>query len=232
TSGSLTLTFTDANGQIPTSVDMNNIVQQITYTNPSDNPPANVQLNWTFDDGNSASAQGTGGVLTDLGIVIVRITAVNDAPAILGDPLVTNGEFGTGDLTGWTSTGNVDNDGTQVRFGQVGGANGTLSQTLTTAIGQTYVVTFDYGDRSVSQSQSLNVAVAGSTTLLNRDIITGTTANSITGYTYQFIADSTATTITFADTSSDHSGVRGYLDNVSVAAELSAAGTVSYNEND
>ena len=41
-------TFTDANGQIPTSVNVDNILRQITYANSSDAPPASVTLDWTW----------------------------------------------------------------------------------------------------------------------------------------------------------------------------------------
>ena len=44
-------------------------------------------------------------------------------------------------------------------------------------------------------------------------------------------ADSTSTTITFSDTSDNHSGVRGYLDNVSVATDATPNAVLNYTEN-
>ncbi|MEZ6107154.1 MAG: LamG-like jellyroll fold domain-containing protein, partial [Pirellulaceae bacterium] len=79
TAGTLVITFTDANGETPTSTDVDNILRQITYANSSDTPPASVQLNWTFDDGNTGS-QGSDGALQATGSTIVNITATNDAP--------------------------------------------------------------------------------------------------------------------------------------------------------
>jgi hypothetical protein len=38
------------------------IMQQIVYANVSDNPPASVQIDWAFNDGNTGS-QGTGGAV-------------------------------------------------------------------------------------------------------------------------------------------------------------------------
>jgi hypothetical protein len=81
TPGQLVVTFTDANGEIPTSVDVDNILRQITYSNSSDTPPASAQIDWTFDDGN-AGAQGPGGALQAFGSTKVSITAVNDAPGV------------------------------------------------------------------------------------------------------------------------------------------------------
>ncbi|MGQ7844439.1 cadherin domain-containing protein [Granulosicoccus sp. 3-233] len=84
TPGQLTLTFTDANGEIPTNADVNHALQQITYQNSNDNPPGSVQINWTLKDGN-AGAQGSGGDLSAAGQTTVSITASNDAPVITSD---------------------------------------------------------------------------------------------------------------------------------------------------
>ncbi|MCP5090822.1 MAG: VCBS repeat-containing protein, partial [Gammaproteobacteria bacterium] len=77
--GELRVTFTNANGETPTSADVDYILRQITYANSSDAPPATAQIDWTFDDGNTGG-QGTGGALQALGSTTVTITAVNDAP--------------------------------------------------------------------------------------------------------------------------------------------------------
>ena len=77
TSGELVITFTDAGGEILTSVDVDNILRQITYANSSDTPPSSVQLDWTFDDGNGG-AQGVGGALQALGSTTVLIQDVAD----------------------------------------------------------------------------------------------------------------------------------------------------------
>ncbi len=54
-------------------------LQQIGYTNSSDAPPASVQIDWTFNDGNTG-AQGTGGARSVTGSSTVTITPTNDAP--------------------------------------------------------------------------------------------------------------------------------------------------------
>lgn len=81
TAGELFITFTDANGEIPTSADVDNILRQTTYANSSDAPPASVQIEWTFSDGNSGD-QGSGGALEATGSTTVNITPANDAPTI------------------------------------------------------------------------------------------------------------------------------------------------------
>ena len=81
TAGELVVTFTDAGGEIPTTSDVENALQQITYANASDAPPASVVLDWVLDDGNTGS-QGAGGASQATGSTTVTITAVNDAPVI------------------------------------------------------------------------------------------------------------------------------------------------------
>ena len=73
--GTLVLTF---NGNATTAL-VNSTLQQITYANSSDTPPANVQIDFTFNDGN-AGGQGSGGALNDTGSITVTINAVNDPP--------------------------------------------------------------------------------------------------------------------------------------------------------
>ncbi|MFK7854330.1 MAG: BspA family leucine-rich repeat surface protein [Granulosicoccus sp.] len=81
TAGQLVITFSDTN-QIPTSADVDAIVQQLTYSNTNDTPPGSVIIDWTFSDGNSADAQGTGPAKTATDSTTVIITATNDAPLL------------------------------------------------------------------------------------------------------------------------------------------------------
>ncbi|TAL47631.1 MAG: hypothetical protein EPN89_08345 [Methylovulum sp.] len=57
------------------------VLSSLAYSNSSDNPPASVRIDWTFNDGNTG-AQGTGGELTASGSTTVTITPVNDAPIL------------------------------------------------------------------------------------------------------------------------------------------------------
>ncbi|MCB1914612.1 MAG: DUF4347 domain-containing protein, partial [Rhodocyclaceae bacterium] len=108
TSGQLAIVFTDGNGEVPTSADVDNVLRQITYANGSDAPPASVQIDWTFDDGNSG-AQGSGGALQALGSTTVNITGVNDAPSGSANTIsaiedtaytLAVADFGFGDVDG------------------------------------------------------------------------------------------------------------------------------------
>ncbi|MEP3121191.1 MAG: DUF4347 domain-containing protein, partial [Nisaea sp.] len=74
--GTLLLTF---NGSA-TSALVDSVLQNITYSNSNDTPPANVQINYAFSDGNSGT-QGSGGAGSDTNdSITVTITAANDAP--------------------------------------------------------------------------------------------------------------------------------------------------------
>ncbi|MDA8746205.1 Ig-like domain-containing protein, partial [Rubripirellula amarantea] len=157
--------------------------------------------------------------------------AINDAPHILGQNAITNAQFTT-DLSDWSATGDVDWQSSEARFGQLGGAAGVLSQTFTTEVGKEYFLTFEYGDRSATKSQSLQVDVNGSASLLAEAITSGVAEDALQLYTYSFVADSTSTTLTFTDTSADHSGVRGYIDSVEVRTDSTPLAAIDYTEND
>ncbi|UTW59413.1 DUF4347 domain-containing protein [Kordiimonas sp. SCSIO 12603] len=92
--GQLTVTFAD-NGTTPTTALVNEVLQAVRYSNSSDTPSASIQLNWTFSDGNSGDAQGTGdnpGTVT--GSTTVSVTNVNDAPTLTatgGNPTFVEG---------------------------------------------------------------------------------------------------------------------------------------------
>ncbi|MBI4695618.1 MAG: FG-GAP repeat protein [Gammaproteobacteria bacterium] len=82
--GSLQITFTSS-GTAATSALVNEVMQHITYSNSSDSPTSPVTLSWSFSDGNSGGAQGTGATPgTASGTASVTITAVNDAPVFTG----------------------------------------------------------------------------------------------------------------------------------------------------
>ena len=69
-SGALKLSFNAS----ATSAMVDAVLQSLTYANDSNDPPASVTLNWTFNDGSLSSSGSNQAVLS--------ITPVNDAPAI------------------------------------------------------------------------------------------------------------------------------------------------------
>ncbi|MCP4378767.1 MAG: hypothetical protein GY794_21645, partial [bacterium] len=94
TSGQLVITFTNANGETPTSTDVDNILRQITYAN-NGSPPASLQLDWTFDDGNTGS-QGTGSALQALGATTVYFDFTDAAYTVVVD---TTSDIADGDTS-------------------------------------------------------------------------------------------------------------------------------------
>jgi hypothetical protein len=64
-------------------------MRQIAYSNSSDAPPASVQIDWTFDDGNTG-AQGAGGARSVISSATIIITQQNDPPVLdaIGDQSV------------------------------------------------------------------------------------------------------------------------------------------------
>ncbi|MEM8499380.1 MAG: LamG-like jellyroll fold domain-containing protein [Pseudomonadota bacterium] len=84
--GELLVNFTDVNTEIPNSVDVNNILSQITYENSNSNPPATVDIDFLFDDGNTSS-QGTGGSGQANSVLTVNISASNDGPVLSNNNL-------------------------------------------------------------------------------------------------------------------------------------------------
>ena len=73
TAGQWIITFTDANGEIPTRADATAILQQLTYRSTSDDPGSSLSLEIRFTD-------DMGGFRT--GEADVSITEINDAPTL------------------------------------------------------------------------------------------------------------------------------------------------------
>jgi hypothetical protein len=139
-----------------------------------------------------------------------------------------NGSFEQ-DLDDWSHTGNVifnsiggATDGTQIaQFSASNKPNtGVLSQSFATMPGVTYRLAFDVGVYSFNTNpQKLRTTIRGQQTLLSNDFTrsgTGDGRTVWTARTLEFTADSTSTTITFADVSSSTSNVDLMLDHVRV----------------
>lgn len=118
--GTLTLTFTDANGEVPTTALVNAILQNIQYSNSSNMPPASVNLDVTFNDGNLGD-QGNGGALTALETITVNITPTNDAPVLSATAAAstTYSENDMATVLSPTGLGIADPDDTQIESATV-----------------------------------------------------------------------------------------------------------------
>ena len=73
-SGTLTITFS-GDLTTPTTALVNEVLQNITYSNSSDDPVTSVQLDWSFSDSQLTSSGGSDNTT-------VTITPVNDAPTL------------------------------------------------------------------------------------------------------------------------------------------------------
>ncbi|MEM7454635.1 MAG: LamG-like jellyroll fold domain-containing protein, partial [Planctomycetota bacterium] len=173
TDGELVISFTDANGETPAAADVDNILQQITYSNTSDDPPASVQIDWVFDDGNTG-AQGSGGALQATGSSTVNISPVNDAPVVTGP----------GSAFAYTEQGSINIHGSGFSIADPDDNGGTLTATLSAGEGRILInvgdsgVTVVSGDRFTSGNGTDTVTFSGTEAQLNA-LLTGSSTGTI-----------------------------------------------------
>ncbi|MCH9664028.1 MAG: hypothetical protein K0U66_10310, partial [Gammaproteobacteria bacterium] len=202
TTGELILTFTDANGEIPTSADVDNILRQLTYSNSSDTPPASVQMNWSFSDGNTGS-QGSGGALLSAGNMTVNITAANDAPvntvpgvqAVAEDTALTISGLSVNDVDGNLST-------VQLTVTQ-GTVTVTLSGSATISSGTNGTSTLTLSGTQVDMNATLaSLSYQGTLNYTGADTLTVTSTDSNSATDVDVV---NITVGLFVDTTSDAS---------------------------
>ncbi len=189
----------------------------------------------------------SGGLTRDL-TVTINVVNVNEAPiqtGVIGNTnLVSNSSFET-DTSGWNLTGNalrITGEGATVGsyslvFSAGNLANdGVATTTITTVVGQTYTLTFDMGAYGLSwganELQMMNVQVVGSATLVNETLTdSGTNPNTFNAYRYTFTADSTSTTLRFADASTVTNSIDIAVDNIQLVAVTTSNPTMTIAEN-
>jgi len=106
------------NGTTPTEALVNEVMQAIQYSNSSNTPPANVQLDYILFDGSG---------LAGVDFITVDITPTNDPPVIINGPpaVVAEGATILGDLT--NGVGDPDNAIDPASINIISGpTNGTL----------------------------------------------------------------------------------------------------------
>jgi len=153
--------------------------------------------------------------------------------------VITPGQFSNGsfesDYAGWTETGNQTivsgspfsaSDGIKAVAFNAGDQtpNGILSQSFTTTVGQTYVLSFDAGAFSVVNQNEMRVQVSlqgqGRPSPVATRTVSVFAPGTGTRYVPQsitFVADSATTTVTFQDISPTTANTDLLLDNVQVA---------------
>ena len=170
-----------------------------------------------------------------------NITGADDAPTITGGTTagevtenagpstLVNGNFETGDLSGWTETGS----NIQALFLGLGGAFGnyaaelpaggavgidTLSQNIATTPGQHYIVNFDVTGDPDSSNNAFIASWDGAQILSLSDVQSG----AFTHYTFDVVGDPSSASTGLQFTYTDD-GTAMYLDNVSVSPETAPA---------
>jgi hypothetical protein len=151
--------------------------------------------------------------------------------------LVVNGDF-ENDLNSWTAVQRVVTETSQRyidlagatgdtgtgRFASFGSANdpalGSLSQTIATVAGESYVLTFGYGGFSYvttsSRNQALRVTIGATTRDITTQELNRDLAKVLQPFSFQFAAAGSSTLIRFSDVSSETLAIDGLLDNVRV----------------
>jgi VCBS repeat-containing protein len=169
------------------------------------------------------------------------ITGADDAPTITGGTpfgqvtenagpsTIVNGDFETGDLSGWTVTGS----NIQALFLGLGGAFGnyaaelsaggavgidTLSQNIATTPGQHYIVSFDVTGDPDSSNNSFIATWDGAQILSLSDVQSG----AFTHYTFDVVGDPTNSATPLQFSYSDD-GTAMFLDQVAVSPETAPA---------
>ena len=159
--------------------------------------------------------------------------------------LIVNGDFESGTLGGFVSSGSVLalSDANYVAGAGATGsfpaghyiasfgagdepATGLISQSFATIVGLRYILTFDYGKYGGGAgAQSITAAVtnvANSAILASLSVTDASGTNALgsvlSAYSQSFIATGLLTTLSFRDTSGSTASTDGLLDNISVSA--------------
>jgi len=153
---------------------------------------------------------------------------------VLPPDILLNGSFEYG-AAGWTFSNSSVTTSTNTSFGVTDGTqlvhfnwgqqkpDGVLSQAFPTSIGRAYRLAFDVGAFSLAYTneQRLRVRVVGATTLLSKTISMFAPGNGSQYHNefFDFVANSSTTTLFFEDESPTSDSIDIVLDNVRVALQ-------------
>jgi large repetitive protein len=163
--GTLTIDFTSS-GTTATTALVNDAIDRIQYTNTSDDPPASIVLNYSFNDGSPGNSQGTGATGIATGSTTVNITPVNDPPTLSA----------TGASATFTENGAGSDLYSSVSVSAVEAADNIQQLTLTVgglADGANEILHVDGSDVALTNGTSVTTATNGLTASVS---VTGSTA--------------------------------------------------------
>ncbi len=191
--GQLAITFTSA-GTIATRALVEDVLGHVTYTLTSSAPPATVQIDWRFSDGNTG-AQGDGGALLATANTTVALSdpLFSSISTTLPEPLQGLVLTGTGNINGTgnslanTITGNSGNNSLDGGLGNDvldGGAGSDTASYASIGAGVTV---------SLSIVGPQDTGAAGTDTLISIENLTGSAfADTLTGDSKDNILDGRA----------------------------------------
>jgi len=160
-------------------------------------------------------------------IAILFLTLALQLPA---QNLLINGNFATGDFTGWSYSGEVGvttlegngSGGYNALFNSGNAApNGVISQSFATVPGVQYTLQFQYGTFANTSlpGQTLEVQVNGTSAVLSTNATSPTASDPTTSaqFNFNFTANSASATVVFTDAPTNTTlNEDGVLDNVQV----------------
>lgn len=151
--------------------------------------------------------------------------------AVQAQNVVVNGSFEAGDSSGWTTSRPFSaqtvygaTDGVwALEFADGNDAGATMAQNISTVLGTTYNVSFDW-KQTHPGTQTMSFYVSGATGQLAQLFVSGSYNGGFDPHTpfqhlsTSFVADNASTKLVFVDTSISSYQADQMLDNVSVTA--------------
>ena len=156
--GQWTITFTDANTEIPTRADVIAVLRQLTYSSSNEDPATSLNLDLVFNDG----------IVTTPGVAAVTVTPVNDAPtltATASSPTFTEGGSAVNLFSGSAvSTVEAGQLITELQLTVTNLVNGT--DEIISIDGSNLALTNGNSASTTTNAMTANVSVSGSTATL------------------------------------------------------------------